>query len=92
MAIGIIQAICGGCSCDEQQAQEYLDDELRYLRELREVNDMQHSDIELDRQKSHTRPTCRVRLHKKLKPDSHSEYMWVNAAGLCFLICCQGLS
>ena len=40
MAIGIIQAICGGCSCDEQQAQEYLDDELRYLRELREVNDM----------------------------------------------------
>ena len=47
MAIGIIQAICGGCSCDEQQAQEYLDDELRYLRELREVNDMQHSDIEL---------------------------------------------
>ena len=48
MAIGIIQAICGGCSCDEQQAQEYLDDELRYLRELREVNDMQHSDIEVN--------------------------------------------
>ena len=47
MAIGIIKAICGGCSCDEQQAQEYLDDELRYLRELREVNDMQHSDIVL---------------------------------------------
>lgn len=47
MAIGIIQAICGGCSCDEPQAQEYLDDEMRYLRELREVNDLQPSDIEL---------------------------------------------
>ncbi len=47
MAIGIIQAICGGCSCDESQAQEYLDDELRYLRELREVDDLQPSDIEL---------------------------------------------
>lgn len=47
MATGIIQAICGGCSCDEQQAQEYLSDELRYLRELQEVNDVQHSDIEM---------------------------------------------
>ena len=47
MAIGIIQAICGSCSCDEQQAQEYLNDVLRYLRELRDVNDMQNSDIEL---------------------------------------------
>ena len=28
------------------------------------------------------RPTCRVRLQQKLKPDSHSEYMWVNAAGI----------
>ena len=45
MAIGIIEAICGGCSCDEEQAQEYLCDEMRYLRELREVNDLQQSDI-----------------------------------------------
>ena len=45
MAIGNIEAICGGCSCDEQQAQEYLGDEMRYLRELREVNDLQQSDI-----------------------------------------------
>ena len=35
-----------------------------------------------DGQKSHTRPACRVRLLQKLKPDSHSEYMWVNAAGI----------
>ena len=35
------------CTAICVQAQEYLDDELRYLRELREVNDMQHSDIEL---------------------------------------------
>lgn len=47
MASGIILAICGGCSCDEPQAQEYLNDEMRYLRELREVNDLQPSDIEL---------------------------------------------
>lgn len=47
MASGIIQAICGGCSCDEPQAQEYLNDEMRYLRELREVNDLQPSDIKL---------------------------------------------
>ena len=47
MASGIIQAICGGCSCDEPQAQEYLNDEMRHLRELREVNDLQPSDIEL---------------------------------------------
>lgn len=47
MAIGIIDAICGSCSCDELQAKEYLGDELRYLRELRDVNDLQHRDIEL---------------------------------------------
>ena len=35
-----------------------------------------------DGQKSHIRPTCRVRLQWKSKPDSHSEYMWVNAAGI----------
>ena len=35
-----------------------------------------------DGQKPHTRPACRVRLLKKSKPDSHSEYMWVNAAGI----------
>ena len=35
-----------------------------------------------DGQKSHIRPTCRVRLPTKSKPGSHSEYMWVNAAGI----------
>lgn len=47
MATGIIEAICGGCSCEESQAKEYLNDEVRYLRELQEVNDLQQSDIEL---------------------------------------------
>ena len=35
-----------------------------------------------DGQKSHRRPICGVRLLQKSKPDSHSEYMWVNAAGI----------
>ena len=35
-----------------------------------------------DGQKPHTRPTCRVRLQLKPKPDSHSEHMWVDAAGI----------
>lgn len=47
MATGIIEAICGGCSCEESQAKKYLNDEVRYLRELQEVNDLQQSDIEL---------------------------------------------
>ena len=43
----IIERICGSCNCDEATAKEYLNDEIRHLRELQEVNDLQESDIEL---------------------------------------------
>ena len=43
----IIERICGSCGCDEATATEYLNDEIRHLRELQEVNDLQESDIEL---------------------------------------------
>ena len=36
----IIERICGSCGW-------YLNDEIRHLRELQEVNDLQESDIEL---------------------------------------------
>lgn len=42
----IIERICGSCGCDEATAKEYLNAEIRYLRELQEVNDLQESDIE----------------------------------------------
>ena len=35
----IIETICGTCSCNAEQAQEHLDNELRHLRELRELED-----------------------------------------------------
>ena len=37
----IIERICGSCNCDEATAKEYLNDEIRHLRELQE------SDVEL---------------------------------------------
>ena len=37
----IIERICGSCNCDEATAKEYLNDEIRHLR------DLQESDIEL---------------------------------------------
>ena len=37
----IIERICGSCGCDEATAKEYLNDEIRHLR------DLQESDIEL---------------------------------------------
>ena len=43
----IIERICGSCGCDEATAKEYLNDEIRHLRELQEVNDLQERDIEL---------------------------------------------
>ena len=42
----IIERICGYCNCDEATAREYLNDEIRHLRELQEVEDLQESDIE----------------------------------------------
>ena len=34
----IIERICGSCNCDEATAKEYLNDEIRHLRELQEVH------------------------------------------------------
>ena len=42
----IIERICSSCNCDEATAKGYLNDEIRHLRELQEVNDLQESDIE----------------------------------------------
>ena len=42
----IIKSICNSCSCNEQEAKEYLDDEVRNLQELRELNDFRYSDME----------------------------------------------
>lgn len=42
----IIKRICNSCSCNEQEAQEYLDDEIRNLQELKELNDFRYSNME----------------------------------------------
>ena len=34
MQINIIEQISNSCSCSHMEAQEYLDSEIRYLREL----------------------------------------------------------
>jgi len=47
MTNSIITAICNSCSCDSEEAQEYLNDETDNLRELRELNDLRLSDIEV---------------------------------------------
>ena len=45
MHTDIISLICSSCSCNGNEAQEYLDDELRHLRELQEVDDLREDDI-----------------------------------------------
>ena len=47
MQTNIIELICGSCSCSQTEAQEYLDSEIRYLRELQEVDDLREDDIEM---------------------------------------------
>lgn len=42
----IIDNICNSCSCTPQQAQEYLDGEIRILRDYQKSNDLRHSDFE----------------------------------------------
>lgn len=46
MTTTIIQRISTACSCNEQEAQEYLNDELRHLREMRDLGDLRNSDFE----------------------------------------------
>lgn len=47
MANSIISSICNSCSCNEQEAREYLDDEIRNLQELRDLDDFRYDDLEL---------------------------------------------
>lgn len=43
----IIENICISCSCNEQEAKEYLDDEIRNLRELQSLDDLRYNDFEV---------------------------------------------
>ena len=43
----IISLICNSCGCGQTEAQEYLDSEVKYLRELQEVGDLRGDDIEM---------------------------------------------
>ena len=46
MQINIIEQISNSCSCSHMEAQEYLDSEIRYLRELQEADDLREDDME----------------------------------------------
>lgn len=47
MQTNIIELIGNSCSCSRTEAQEYLDSEVKYLRELQEVGDLRGDDIEM---------------------------------------------
>ena len=47
MGENIIDWVCNSCSCGKTEAQEYLDSELQYLRELQDMDDLREGDIEL---------------------------------------------
>ena len=42
----IISLICNSCGCGQTEAQEYLDSEIRYLRELQEADDLRAGAME----------------------------------------------
>lgn len=42
----IIYLICSSCGCDRAEAKEYLDSEIRTLRELQELDDLREEDME----------------------------------------------
>ena len=42
----LISLICNSCGCGQTEAQEYLDSEIRYLRELQEADDLREDDME----------------------------------------------
>ena len=46
MQTDIINLISNSCGCSQTEAQEYLDSELRNLRELQELDDLREDDIE----------------------------------------------
>ena len=43
----IISLIGSSCCCSQTEAREYLDSEIRYLRELQEADDLREDDIEM---------------------------------------------
>lgn len=46
MTNSIIDRICNSCSCNPQQAQEYLDDEIRNLLDLKILDDLRPADLD----------------------------------------------
>ena len=46
MTATIIESISKSCSCTAEQAREYLNNELRNLRELSEADDLRYDDFE----------------------------------------------
>jgi hypothetical protein len=46
MAKSIIDRISNSCSCSHEEAEEYLEGEIRNLRELVELGDFRFSDME----------------------------------------------
>ena len=46
MQTDIIGLISNSCGCSQTEAQDYLDSELRNLRELQELDDLREDDIE----------------------------------------------
>ena len=55
MARNIIDLICNSCSCGKEEAQEYLDDEIRNLQELQADNDLRGEDFEIARRRLRNR-------------------------------------
>ena len=43
----IISLIGSSCGCSQTEAREYLDSEIRYLRELQYADDLREDDIEM---------------------------------------------
>ena len=43
----IISLISSSCGCSQTEAREYLDSEIRYLRELQEADDLREDDMEM---------------------------------------------
>ena len=46
MQTDIIGLISNSCGCSQTEAQDYLDSEIRNLRELQELDDLREDDIE----------------------------------------------
>ena len=70
MQTNIIELISNSCGCSQTEAQEYLDSEIRYLRELQEADDLRGDDIgmacsnlglDLDYQEYFTKQKCAFR-------------------------------